>query len=213
MPDLSGFSLITTRRKIWSGALPWDPPRNKCRPYPLRGVRLTWVDLVTISVLSQKNYMPEIELIADQLKRAFDGEAWHGPALIEVLDGIDAKAAAAHPITKAHSIWELVLHLTTWERVIARRIQGNALMPSDEENFPTVNQPTDRAWHEAVSNLRATHSDLIELVSPMQESRLNERVPGEDYELRFMLTGAVQHAAYHGGQIALLKKAQEKMQK
>jgi uncharacterized damage-inducible protein DinB len=152
--------------------------------------------------------MPEIELIVDQLKRAFDGEAWHGPALMEVLDGIDAKAASAHPIPEAHSIWELVLHLTTWERVIARRLQGEALMPSDEENFPRVSEPTDSAWREAVQMLRKTHADLIQRVSAMKESRLNERVPGKDYDLRFMLTGAVQHAAYHGGQIALLKKAQ-----
>lgn len=152
--------------------------------------------------------MPEIELMVDQLKRAFDGEAWHGPALMEVLDGIGAKTAAAHPISGAHSIWELVLHLATWERVITRRIQGETLMPSDEENFPRVSEPTDSAWREAVQMLRKTHADLIQRVSAMKESRLNERVPGKDYDLRFMLTGAVQHAAYHGGQIALLKKAQ-----
>ena len=152
--------------------------------------------------------MPELELIADQLKRAFDGEAWHGPALMEVLDGIDATTAAAHPIPGAHSIWELVLHLATWERVIARRIQGETLMPSDEENFPQVQQPTNAAWQQALQTLRTTHSELIQLVSNMKESQLNERVPGKNYDLRFMLTGAVQHAAYHGGQIALLKKAQ-----
>ena len=152
--------------------------------------------------------MSELEFVTDQLKRAFDGEAWHGPALMEVLDGIDAKTAAVHSIPNAHSIWELVLHVTTWERVIARRIHGEALMPSDEENFPTVQQPTEPAWHEAMKTLRATHSDLIQLVSTMKESRLNEPVPGKDYDLRFMLTGAVQHAAYHGGQIALLKKMQ-----
>jgi uncharacterized damage-inducible protein DinB len=152
--------------------------------------------------------MSEIKLIANQLNRAFDGEAWHGPALIEILEGIDAKTAAVHSIPNAHSIWELVLHVTTWERVIARRIHGEALMPSDEENFPTVQQPTEPAWHEAMKTLRATHSDLIQLVSTMKESRLNEPVPGKDYDLRFMLTGAVQHAAYHGGQIALLKKMQ-----
>jgi uncharacterized damage-inducible protein DinB len=157
--------------------------------------------------------MPEIETLVDQLNRAFDGEAWHGPALMEILDGIDAKTAASHPIADAHSIWELVLHLTTWERVIARRTHGETLMPPDDENFPTIQQPTDAAWDEAIRNLRAAHAALIQLVSVMNESRLNDRVPGKDYDLRFMLTGAVQHAAYHGGQIALLKKAQDKMQK
>jgi uncharacterized damage-inducible protein DinB len=152
--------------------------------------------------------MSELEFIADQLDRAFDGEAWHGPALMEVLEGIDAKTAAAHPVPAVHSIWELVLHLATWERVIAWRIQGKALMPSDEENFPRVHQTTNGAWSEALKNLRSTHATLIQLVSAMKESQLNDRVPGKDYDLRFMLTGAVQHAAYHGGQIALLQKAQ-----
>ena len=152
--------------------------------------------------------MPELEFIVNQLKAAFDGEAWHGPALMEVLDGIDAKAAAAHPIADAHSVWELVLHLTTWERVISRRIQGEALMPSDEENFPQVQQPAETVWREALKNLRTAHADLIHLVSNMNEAQLDGRVPGKDYDMRFMLTGSVQHAAYHGGQIALLKKAQ-----
>ncbi|MGH9517761.1 MAG: DinB family protein [Terriglobales bacterium] len=154
--------------------------------------------------------MSEIKLIADQLNRAFDGEAWHGPALMEILDGVDGKTAAGHPIPNAHSIWELVLHLTTWERVIARRIQGEALMPSEEENFPSIQQPTEPAWREAIKTLRATHSELVQFVSTMKESRLIEPVPGKDYDLRFMLTGAVQHAAYHGGQIALLKKLQDR---
>lgn len=151
--------------------------------------------------------MSQIERTVDQLKCAFDGEAWHGPALMEILEGINADTAAAHPIPGAHSIWELVLHLTTWERVIAYRMEGQALMPPDEENFPQVRQATDTAWREALQKLRATHADLIRRVSSMKEAQLNDRVPGKDYDLRFMLTGAVQHAAYHGGQIALLKKA------
>ena len=32
--------------------------------------------------------MTEIERIIDQLNRAFVGEAWHGPGVIEILDGV-----------------------------------------------------------------------------------------------------------------------------
>ncbi|HZP17650.1 MAG TPA: hypothetical protein VFB00_06785 [Terriglobales bacterium] len=70
--------------------------------------------------------MSQIEIVVDELKRCFDGEAWHGPALMEILDGVDAKSAAARPIPAAHNIWELTLHLAAWERVIARRIGGNS---------------------------------------------------------------------------------------
>lgn len=152
--------------------------------------------------------MSEIEFIVDQLKLSFDGEAWHGPALMEILDDVDARTAAARPIHAGHSIWELVLHIAAWERIIARRIaKREAVMPTDEENFPRVSQTTDSAWRETVNSLRSAHAELLAVVSKLPESQLNDPVPGKSYDIRFMLTGAAQHAAYHGGQIALLKRA------
>jgi len=59
----------------------------------------------------------------------------------------------------------------------------------------------------AVAILRQSHAQLIKLVSALPESRLSDRVPGKDYDVRFMLHGAVQHVAYHAGQIAILKRA------
>lgn len=151
--------------------------------------------------------MSHIELVVDQLRRAYDGEAWHGPALMETLEGIDANTAAARPVATAHTIWELVLHITAWEGVVARRVQGEDLTLSDEENFGRISSQTDTTWREAVDKLRSTHEQLIKLVSSLSESELNKTVPGKDYDLLSMLLGTVQHAAYHGGQIALLKKA------
>ena len=46
----------------------------------------------------------ESAFLADQLRRAFEGDAWHGPALLELLADIDAPTAAMHPIKDVHSI-------------------------------------------------------------------------------------------------------------
>lgn len=151
--------------------------------------------------------MAEIKTIIDELNRAFDGEAWHGPALMEILEGVDARTAARRPIANAHTIWELVLHLAAWERVVTRRLHGEKLTLSDAENFGHIQDTSDKAWRDAVANLRRNHEELITTVSALSEARLNETVPGKDYDVRFMLSGVVQHAAYHGGQIALLKRA------
>jgi len=151
--------------------------------------------------------MSLIDQVVDQLHRAFDGEAWHGPALMEVLEGIDAETAALRPIPGAHSIWELVLHVTAWEEVVARRIQGEAATVSDEENFGEKSPATDSAWRDAVAKLRDTHNTLIKLAASLSETQLNEIAPGKDYSLLFMLLGTAQHAAYHGGQIALLRRS------
>ena len=69
----------------------------------------------------------EAERIADQLKRAFDGQAWHGPSLKESLEGVTVAQAVAHPIPAAHSTWELVAHIAAWEDVVARRLSGEAV--------------------------------------------------------------------------------------
>ena len=150
--------------------------------------------------------MSETTQIVEELKLCFEGEPWHGPSLMEILTGVDAKTAAARP-SGAHSIWELVLHITAWERAIRTRItERRALQLSDEENFPTVTDSSESSWRQAVESLRRNHEDLIQTVSKLSEEQLSEQVPGKSYDVRFMLHGAAQHAAYHGGQISLLKK-------
>lgn len=152
--------------------------------------------------------MSELEFIVDQLKRAFVGEAWHGPALMEVLEGVDAETASARPIPAGHSIWELVLHIAAWEEVITRRITTRQPATlTDAENFPAIKRADEVAWKAAVQSLRAAHEQLIQVASKLSKSQLNDSAPGKDYDIRFMLMGAPQHAAYHGGQIALLKRA------
>jgi uncharacterized damage-inducible protein DinB len=150
---------------------------------------------------------PEIARITDQLKRAFEGNAWHGPALFEILEDVDATAAVRRPITDAHTIWELTLHVAGWDGVVLRRLRGNEATLGGEENFPVVADAGTSAWKKAVQLLRRNHEELLNELSTMPDSRLSERVPGKDYDIYFMLHGTVQHALYHAGQIALLKKA------
>lgn len=150
--------------------------------------------------------MNQIESIVDELKRAFEGEAWHGPAVMELLEGVDARTAAERAIPKAHTIWELVLHVAAWERVVTRRILGESLTLTDEENFGHISSISENAWREAVKTLRDNHGELIRTVTALPDSALERTVPGKSYNVHFMLLGAIQHAAYHGGQIALLKR-------
>jgi uncharacterized damage-inducible protein DinB len=149
----------------------------------------------------------EIARITDQLKRAFDGNAWHGPALFEILEDVDSSAAARRPIPNAHTIWELTLHVAAWDGVVVRRLRGKEATLGDEDNFPVIADSSESAWKKALQALRHNHEELLDELSTMPDSRLSERVPGKDYDICFMLHGAVQHALYHAGQMALLKKA------
>jgi len=147
--------------------------------------------------------------IADQLRKAFDGDAWHGDSVLEILQGVDAKTAAAHPIAGAHSIWELVLHIAAWDGAVLRRLHSNVPVElEDAENFPAVKDTSTTAWRKAVAHAKQVHEELTTAVSVFPESRLAETIPGKDYDFTNMLLGVVQHELYHAGQIALLKKTQ-----
>ena len=150
----------------------------------------------------------ESALLADQLRRAFEGDAWHGPALLELLADIDAPTAAMHPIKDVHSIWELVLHIAAWDNAVNRRIVlGKALELQDGENFPPVKDKSSAEWKKAVDQVKKAHKQLLKTVEALPDQRLTEQVPGKTYNIRFMLEGVAQHELYHAGQIAILKKA------
>ena len=153
--------------------------------------------------------MSESARIADQLRRAFEGEAWHGDSLFEILKGVTAAQAAARPIAGAHSIWELALHIAAWDGAVLRRLGGVAVALSDAENFPAVMDTSDAAWRAALADVRRVHAELVSAVSVLPDSRLSDMVPGKEgahYTFYYMLHGVAQHELYHAGQIALLKK-------
>ena len=150
----------------------------------------------------------EAALIANQLRRAFYGEAWHGPALIELLADVDARTAAAKPLANAHSIWELVLHIAAWDNAAMVRLDGEKCQPTGPDNFPPVSKATEAAWRKTVTATKRTHDRLVKIVAKLPDSRLRDRVPGKKYDFYHMFHGIAQHELYHAGQIALLKKAQ-----
>jgi uncharacterized damage-inducible protein DinB len=129
--------------------------------------------------------MSEIKRILDQMDRAFSGDAWHGPSLMSVLEGISAEQASKHPIRGAHSIWELVHHIEAWN----------------------VWEVSDAAWKRALQNLVEGRGRLRDSVKDFSNELLEGKASGPDYSRYVVLHGVVQHDLYHAGQIVMLKKA------
>jgi uncharacterized damage-inducible protein DinB len=152
--------------------------------------------------------MTEPDRIEDQIKRAFEGDAWHGPATREVLAGVTAEQAASRHPAGAHTIWELVLHVTAWKVIVRRRLEGEPpFEPSPEEDWPPVGASEESDWQTTIEELERAQDRLHRAVKSFPESRLDETVAGQDYSHYVMLHGLVQHDLYHAGQIAILKKA------
>jgi uncharacterized damage-inducible protein DinB len=155
--------------------------------------------------------MSETARLTDQIRRAFDGEAWHGDAVLRLLRDVNAKTAAKRPLKSAHSIWELVLHIAAWDDAVLRRTRGEIVRVPSARNFPRIKDTSEAAWREAVAQMKRTHNELVKAVAAFPDSRLHELVSGKSqkhHNFYYMFSGVAQHELYHAGQIALLKKAQ-----
>jgi hypothetical protein len=151
--------------------------------------------------------MNESERLADQLTRALEGSAWHGPSWREALEGITREAALHRPIFGAHTIAEILLHATTWHDVVRRRLEGESPDVSDAQDWPPAVFTDDAGWTDAVARLFETGSTLAATVGRFPTEKLHENRPGMDEAWFGLVIGELQHVVYHAGQVALLKKA------
>ena len=158
--------------------------------------------------------MQEAERLRRELEATMDGDPWYGSSVARILDGLDASSAAAHPITGAHSVWELVLHMTAWLNEVRRRLDGGRHREPAEGDWPPVSTTTPEAWKQALSSLRRAHADLAQTLSATDDAGLGRQVTGGQVDaagkpvsLYQTVIGILQHDTYHAGQIAVLKKA------
>ena len=154
-----------------------------------------------------------LDSLRDELRRSLHGPAWHGPALLEALDDVSPREAQARPLAGAHSIAELAFHALAWVEEVTRRLDGTAPSlpargdwPSDDAALPLV---------ESIRLLRQAGDTLDATLAALPPARLGAIVGGPQRDAptgsgvtyAAMLHGLAQHNAYHGGQVAMLKKA------
>ena len=157
--------------------------------------------------------MSEVARLIDQFKRAHDGDPWHGSPVREILKGVTHEQAARRPPNGAHSIWELVLHMTGWRNEVARRATGAPAAEPAGGDYPDAGEATAARWQAALAALDASHAHLVSGVRGMSDDQLlkptndpRNRPLGTGCSYYELLHGIVQHDAYHAGQIAILKK-------
>jgi len=160
--------------------------------------------------------MTEIGRILDQHARAFDGDPWYGFPLMKLLSGVTAKTAAARPIPRAHTIWEIVLHIAAWESAALERLQSGFVALPEEGDWPECAASDEDAWQRTLNHLKHTHGRLHEILSRLHSDRLDDMLGAErdlttggGYSVGGTLHGIIQHNVYHSGQIAILRKALE----
>ena len=154
----------------------------------------------------------ECARIADQVRRAFAGDAWHGPSLRVLVSDLNPQQASARPLSAGHSIWELALHIAVWTRTALASMHGTPMpafvenMPP-EQNWPLIPDTGAAAWKAAIDDLLRAGKEFASAIENFGDEHLADTVPGRPYDFYHLFHGIVQHSLYHGGQIAILKKS------
>jgi uncharacterized damage-inducible protein DinB len=156
----------------------------------------------------------ETKEIAELIERVMTGDPWHSASVRQALEGLDAEHAARKPVAGAHSIWELVLHMTGWAREVTERLGGRAAQEPAVGDWPALGEPTTARWHTAQSDLFAAHNDLVTAVGRLDADVLTRPVVdfrdnalGAGLSHYVTLHGLIHHTVYHAGQIAVLRRA------
>jgi len=156
-----------------------------------------------------------IDPLLGDLRRIYEGGAWHGPSVLDAIRDVTAQQAAVRPVPDAHSIYELTHHIGAWIGETTSRLQGNPPgMPADGDFPPPSTNVDDAAWAEVCARLERRQAELLETVAGFDAGRLDEAVDPKNRKdtsgpvsYRALLSGLAQHSAYHAGQIVLLRKA------
>lgn len=155
--------------------------------------------------------MNETQRLSEQLTRALNGDAWHGPSWKETLEGVTREAALHRPIPEGHTIAEVVLHETAWHEVVRRRLEGETPEVSDAQDWPAAAFADDAAWAAAVGRLFETGAALVAAVGRFPAEKLHEKRPSTDGTWYELIIGELQHVLYHAGQVGILKKARARV--
>ena len=152
--------------------------------------------------------MTEIDRILKHYDGVLSGDAWHGDPVWKVLEDIPAAAAAARPLTTAHSIWEIVAHMTFWEAVVIQRLHGQRAGLVEELNFPATPAPNEENWRKTLDEFRGSNRRFREALSKLDPTKLEQLTAAGKRTYYDEAHGIIEHHVYHLGQIALLKKHQ-----
>ena len=150
--------------------------------------------------------MTEVNRILDQLSRAFEGEAWHGPAVLEILKETTPQQASARPLNGAHTIWETALHIAAWLQACRRRLEGDRAQLTEAEDWPVVTNSDDEGWQEVIVGMKQALDELRSAIALLDDSRLDQPIIEGMSSVYVTLHGVIQHSLYHAGQMAILKK-------
>ncbi|WP_165499056.1 DinB family protein [Gramella sp. KN1008] len=143
------------------------------------------------------------------LSEIFEGEPWYGESVMKKLENVPYKIGYETCVPDSHSVAEIVGHLISWKSFAAEKLNDNNgydIEIDSETDWPIVEIKSPEEWEALKRRLVAAQSNIYKfLEAKPDDSFLEEKVNGQDYNFEFLIRGIIQHDIYHLGQIGLIE--------
>jgi hypothetical protein len=140
------------------------------------------------------------------LDEGYGPGAWYGSDLRAALAEVQPTLAFTRPASGRHNIAEVALHHAYWAGQIESKLTGAppATFPLVGEDWFDLDDESRLTWTAITSLVEASHQRLSRAVGEIASGARTSPLPeAERFDLVIGITG---HAAYHAGQIQLIKK-------
>lgn len=149
---------------------------------------------------------PELSRIITMMQNTYDGAAWHGSSILDILKKVNAEEAFMDSI-HVHRICELVQHITAWRIFATKRLEGKANYEvTQKENWKTIRGNDEGTWSEIKADLAKSQDNLLLALEKFNDEKLGDLVDGKAFSYYTLIHGVIQHDLYHLGEIALLSR-------
>jgi hypothetical protein len=132
-------------------------------------------------------------------------DAWYGADVQSALGDVDATLAARRPKPGRHNIAEIALHHAFWLHEVRRRLLGSTSdpFPLQGEDWFEWDGGAAPSWEEVKASLANEVQRLREAVDAIEGGRQSSPLaPAARFD---QVLGIAAHAAYHAGQVQLVK--------
>ena len=140
------------------------------------------------------------------LAEGYGPGAWYGADLRTAISDVTGTTAFTRPASGRHNIAEVALHHAYWVGQIESRLTGGGatVFPLVGEDWFELDDESRLSWSAIVALVDASHQRLSRTVGEIAGG--NRPSPLGEAERFDLVIGITGHAAYHAGQIQLIKK-------
>jgi uncharacterized damage-inducible protein DinB len=159
-----------------------------------------------------------IEVLIYELNRSMYELPWYGYSIQKILEDVKPENVFIKPDLSNHSIYEIGLHILSWNEEVNKRLQGSSPCEPERGDWPESDSNNYADWNELKAKIFSAFDFTIKLIRELPIEKFEEKIGNEysaqlatGFNYRETILGLMQHNIYHAGQISFLNVALNKL--